>query len=87
MAKCDPARMAEENAMSAAKNVKRVPSLCYNCVSGPDFMKVKVEDGIATEIEPNFEAQDVHPAHGRVCVKAYGLVQKTYNPNRILNPM
>jgi len=79
--------MAEENAMSAAKNVKRVPTLCYNCVSGPDFMKVKVEDGIATEIEPNFDAQDVHPAHGRVCVKAYGLVQKTYNPNRILTPM
>ncbi|MGO8909096.1 MAG: hypothetical protein ACLQDM_07215, partial [Bradyrhizobium sp.] len=68
--------------MSAAKNVKRVPTLCYNCVSGPDFMQVKVEDGVATEIEPNFEAQNVHPAHGRVCVKAYGLVQKTYNPNR-----
>jgi phenylacetyl-CoA:acceptor oxidoreductase len=79
--------MVEENAMSSAKNVKRVPSLCYNCVSGPDFMKVKVEDGVATEIEPNFDAQDVHPAHGRVCVKAYGLVQKTYNPNRILTPM
>ena len=73
--------------MSAAKNVKRVPSLCYNCVSGPDFMKVKVEDGVATEIEPNFDAQDVHQAHGRDCVKAYGLVQKTYNPNRILTPM
>jgi phenylacetyl-CoA:acceptor oxidoreductase len=79
--------MAEENAMSAAKNVKRVPTLCYNCVSGPDFMKVKVEDGVATEIEPNFDARGVHPAHGRVCVKAYGLVQKTYNPNRILTPM
>jgi anaerobic selenocysteine-containing dehydrogenase len=24
---------------------------------------------------------------GKVCVKAYGLVQKTYNPNRILTPM
>ena len=45
--------------MSAARNVKHVPTLCYNCVSGPDFMKVKVEDGIATEIEPNFDAQGV----------------------------
>ncbi len=73
--------------MSAAASVRHVPTLCYNCVSGPDFMKVKVEDGVATEIEPNFDAQDVHPAHGRICVKAYGLVQKTYNPNRILAPM
>ena len=72
---------------SATKTVSHVPSYCYNCVAGPDFMKVTVEDGVATEIEPNFDAEDVHPARGRVCVKAYGLVQKTYNPNRILTPM
>ena len=41
--------------MSAAKNVRRVSTFCYNCVSGPDFMKVKVENGVATEIEPNFD--------------------------------
>ncbi len=69
------------------KSVKHVPSYCYNCVSGPDLMTVKVVDGIATEIEPNFAAADVHPAKGKVCVKAYGLVQKTYNPNRISTPM
>jgi len=69
------------------KSVKHVPTYCYNCVSGPDFMAVKVVDGVATEIEPNFAAENVHPAKGRVCVKAYGLVQKTYNPNRILSPM
>ena len=73
--------------MSEAKKIKHVPTFCYNCVSGPDFMKVKVEDGIATEIEPNFDAAAVHPARGRVCVKAYGLIQKTYNPNRVLSPM
>ncbi len=50
-------------------------------------MKVKVENGVATEIGPNFDAENVHPARGRVCVKAYGLVQKTYNPNRVLTPM
>jgi len=70
-----------------AKSVKHVPTYCYNCVSGPDFMSVKVVDGVATEIEPNFAAAEVHPARGRPCVKAYGLVQKTYNPNRILTPM
>ena len=48
------------------KSVKHVPSYCYNCVSGPDLMKVKVVDGIATEIAPNFDAEDVHPAKGRV---------------------
>ncbi len=73
--------------MSQAKTVEHVPTFCYNCVSGPDFMKVKVEDGVATDIEPNFDAEDIHPARGRVCVKAYGLVQKTYNPNRVLTPM
>ena len=69
------------------KSVKHVPTYCYNCVSGPDFMTVKVVDGVATEVEPNFAAAEIHPARGKVCVKAYGLVQKTYNPNRILSPM
>ncbi|MCF8183881.1 MAG: molybdopterin-dependent oxidoreductase, partial [Polynucleobacter sp.] len=50
-------------------------------------MTVKVVDGVATEVEPNFAAENVHPARGRPCVKAYGLIQKTYNPNRILSPM
>jgi phenylacetyl-CoA:acceptor oxidoreductase len=74
-------------AVSTPKSVKKVPTYCYNCVAGPDFMNVKVVDGVATEVEPNFAAEDVHPARGRVCVKAYGLVQKTYNPHRILQPM
>ncbi len=42
---------------------------------------------MATEIEPNFALADVHPGAGKSCVKAYGLVQKTYNPNRLLTPM
>lgn len=73
--------------MTATTGTTFFPSFCYNCVSGPDFMKVKVENGVATEIGPNFDAEDIHPARGRVCVKAYGLVQKTYNPNRVLTPM
>ncbi len=74
-------------AQAKAPSVTKVPSWCYNCVAGPDFMSVKVVDGVATAIEPDFTAQDIHPAHGRVCVKAYGLVQKTYNPHRVLQPM
>ncbi|MBI3445005.1 MAG: molybdopterin-dependent oxidoreductase [Magnetospirillum sp.] len=66
---------------------KEVPTYCYNCVSGPDLMKVTVEDGVATGIAPNHDGIGIHPADGRPCVKAYGLVQKTYNPHRILTPM
>ena len=75
--------------MDAVKkpSVQHFSSYCYNCVSGPDFMNVKVVDGVAIEIEPNFAAADIHPAKGKVCVKAYGLVQKTYNPHRVLSPM
>jgi phenylacetyl-CoA:acceptor oxidoreductase len=71
--------------MSAA--VRKVPQYCYQCVAGPDLLTVKVQDGVATEIEPNFAAAAVHPGGGKCCIKAYGLVQKTYNPHRLLTPM
>jgi phenylacetyl-CoA:acceptor oxidoreductase len=73
--------------MKAAAVTKHVPTYCYQCVAGPDLLTVKVQDGVATEVEPNFCAAAVHPGGGKVCVKAYGLVQKTYNPNRVLSPM
>jgi phenylacetyl-CoA:acceptor oxidoreductase len=66
---------------------RTVPTYCYQCVAGPDLLTVKVVDGVATEVEPNFCAADVHPGGGKVCVKAFGLVQKTYNPHRVLTPM
>ncbi len=69
------------------RDKKKVPIFCYQCVSGPDLMQVEVEDGIATRIESNFNISRRHPSDARVCVKAYGLVQKTYNPNRIRQPM
>src|SRR3990167_5179144 len=67
--------------------IRHVPTYCYNCVSGPDLLSVKVKDGVATEIGPNFAGFGTHPADGKPCVKAYGLIQKTYNPHRILTPM
>ncbi|MCZ7565318.1 MAG: molybdopterin-dependent oxidoreductase [Burkholderiales bacterium] len=42
---------------------------------------------MATRIESNWDIGHAHAAGGRVCVKAYGLIQKTYNPNRIRSPM
>ena len=72
--------------MTATTTV-RVPTYCYQCVAGPDLLTVKVVDGIATEVEPSACAAGVHPGGGKVCVKAYGLVQKTYHPQRVLTPM
>ncbi|MBT7951971.1 MAG: molybdopterin-dependent oxidoreductase [Gammaproteobacteria bacterium] len=66
---------------------KKVPTYCYQCVNGPDLLTVEVVDGVATKVEPNFNADGVHPANGKVCVKAFGVVQKSYNPHRILNPL
>ncbi len=74
-------------AVASAAATRRVPTYCYQCVAGPDLLNVKVQDGVATQIEPNLCAAKVHPGGGKVCVKAFGLVQKTYNPNRILHPM
>lgn len=66
---------------------KLVPVYCNQCVAGPDLMRVELEDGIATRIESNYAIKAEHPGGGRVCVKAYGLIQKTYNPHRIKQPM
>ena len=67
--------------------MNRVATYCYQCVAGPDLLTVKVCDGVATEVEPNFAAAAVHPGGGKICVKAYGLVQKMAHPERVLQPM
>ncbi len=71
----------------AIKERKKVPVYCYQCVAGPDLMQVEVENGVATRVESNYGIKDSHPGGGRICVKAYGLIQKTYNPNRVRSPM
>ena len=73
--------------VSEKKATRTVPTFCYQCVAGPDLLNVVVEDDIAVKVEPNFNFKDEHPAGGRPCVRAYGLVQKMYNPNRIKAPM
>ena len=73
--------------MQRPRSEKTVSTYCYQCVAGPDLMTVLVEDGVATEINPNFSAAQVHPAGGKICVKAFGLLQKTYTPDRVLHPM
>ena len=71
----------------AQAKVEKIPVYCYQCVAGPDLLKVVVQDGVAVGVEPNCDMADVHPAGGKVCVRAYGLVQKLYNPARVKTPM
>jgi len=71
----------------AGMTMQKVPVYCYQCVAGPDLLKVIVKDGVAVGVEPNAEMESVHPACGKVCVRAYSLIQKLYNPNRIKTPM
>ena len=72
---------------SADSGTRKVATYCYQCVAGPDLLTVKVVNDVAVGIEPNYAARDVHPAEGKVCVKAYGLIEKAYSPHRILTPM
>ncbi len=74
-------------AATPAPSSRLVPTYCYNCVAGPDLLTVKVTDGVATEIGPNFAGAGIHPGDGKPCVRAYGLIQKIYHPARILTPM
>ncbi len=71
----------------ATPSIEKIPVYCHQCVAGPDLLKVIVEDGVAIGVEPNQDVADVHPACGKVCVRAYGLIQKLYNPARIKSPM
>ncbi|KXB04881.1 hypothetical protein AKJ48_01135 [candidate division MSBL1 archaeon SCGC-AAA261O19] len=64
-----------------------IPTYCYQCPNGPDPIKVIVHDGVPTKIEPNFDAESIHPAGGKICVKAYGLIDKIYNPDRVKTPL
>jgi phenylacetyl-CoA:acceptor oxidoreductase len=64
-----------------------IPSYCAQCYNGPDLFRVVVEDDLVRSVEPNPDCKNISPAEGRICVKAYGLVQKLYNPDRIKGPL
>ncbi len=67
--------------------IEKIPVYCYQCVAGPDLLKVIVRDGVAIGVEPNADVADQHPACGKVCVRAYALIQKLYNPARVKTPL
>ncbi|MDP2646806.1 MAG: molybdopterin-dependent oxidoreductase [Desulfobacterales bacterium] len=70
-----------------SKKGKWVPTYCFQCNAGPDLARVYCVDGVATKVEGNIDFLDKDPSKARVCVKAYGLIQKLYNPHRIKGPL
>src|SRR6266540_5574375 len=64
----------------AQAKVEKIPVYCYQCVAGPDLLKVVVRDGVAVGVEPNCDMADFHPAGGKVCVRAKGLVDESGYP-------
>ena len=41
--------------------IEKIPVYCYQCVAGPDLLKVVVKDGIAVGVEPNRDMADDPP--------------------------
>jgi phenylacetyl-CoA:acceptor oxidoreductase len=64
-----------------------LPVYRYQCVAGPDLLKVVVKDGVAIGVEPNGDVAAAHPACGKVCVRADALPQKLHSPLRVKTPM
>jgi phenylacetyl-CoA:acceptor oxidoreductase len=77
----------EASGQATAADVRKVPVYCYQCVAGPDLLKVEVRDGVPVRVEPNLDVAAEHPGRGRVCVRAYALIQKMHNPNRVQQPL
>lgn len=67
--------------------MEKIPTYCYQCYNGPDPLLVKVENGVAIGIEPNYSLAPKHPCGGKICSKAYGLIDKLYDPNRVKGPL
>jgi phenylacetyl-CoA:acceptor oxidoreductase len=79
--------MGTTRGSTSPTGLQKIPVYCYQCVAGPDLLMVLVRDGVAVGVEPNADMAGTHPACGKVCVRAYGLIQKLYNPARIGTPM
>ncbi len=69
---------------------KWVPTICRNCVNGPDPVRVLTVNGVAVNVEGNASGPgfaQFSKVQGRVCPKAFGMIQKLYDPNRIKGPL
>jgi phenylacetyl-CoA:acceptor oxidoreductase len=66
---------------------KYIPTYCYVCYGGPDPILVKVVDGVAVGIEPNYFLAPKHHSEGKICSKPFGLIDKLYDPYRVKSPL
>jgi phenylacetyl-CoA:acceptor oxidoreductase len=67
-----------------------VPTLCWGCVEGPCAIEVHRVDGVAVNVRGNIRLPDFDQLtknRGHACAKAFGLIQKIYNPHRIKTPL
>ncbi|MBW2000506.1 MAG: molybdopterin-dependent oxidoreductase, partial [Deltaproteobacteria bacterium] len=68
-----------------------IPALCEGyCADNPCALRVHRVDGVAVNIEPNTEGENFEQlakGHGKLCAKAFGNIQKIYNPHRIETPL
>ncbi len=65
-----------------------IPTICSQCQLGSCYCKIRVRGGVAVGVEPNYDlAWAWTPgAEAKVCARAYGLIQKHYNPHRVKCP-
>jgi anaerobic selenocysteine-containing dehydrogenase len=68
-----------------------IPSICESqCADAPCLLRVHRVNGVAVGVEPNTEIEGYEQLaknRGRLCPKAYGVIQKLYNPHRIKGPL
>ncbi len=68
-----------------------VPAECDGqCTDRNCLLKVHRVNGVAVGIEPNTDIEDFEKLvknQGRLCPKAYMLLQKVYNPHRLKSPL
>ena len=51
-------KIIEKASAAPGSEGRKLATYCYQCVAGPDLLTVKVNDqGVATEVEPNFAAE------------------------------
>ena len=64
-----------------------VHTYCIQCNSGPCALRARRVNGVVVKVEGNPAFEDYVLSGGKVCVTAYGLIQKIYNPSRIKSPL
>jgi len=67
-----------------------VQTACSSCVDGPCLVRVHRVNGVAINVEGNAEEpefRELTKGRGQICPKAFGLLQKLYNPYRIKGPL